>query len=230
MLGLILWLAAVPLTEDLSFQEGVRRYEQVDLDGAIPRFQQALAAASTDADRAAAHVWIALCHAQLGHKDEATGSFRAAVRLDAQVKLPALAPPDVEAMLEAARAELPRAPAEAPATPTPEVAAPSPPAFSPTSTSTSTSTAAAGPAEAPAAVAASVPMMIGGSGVVVMLAGAATIAVGMDTALRQAPEQEFNDDGRALRDAGYLLYPIGGAIMGVGAAALGVAAFMAAND
>lgn len=205
MLGLILWLAAVPLGDDPAFQEGVRLYEQVDLEGAIARFQQA--SATTDPDRAAAQVWIALCHAQLGRREDATVSFRAAVRLDRQVKLPALAPPDVEAMLEAARAELP-------------ALAPEP----------ASSSAVPAVEPAPEEGGSIVPLVVGGGGVVAMLAGATTVAIGMDTALRQATEQKFNDDGRAVRDTGYLMYSIGGAILGVGAAAVGVAAFLAMTE
>jgi tetratricopeptide (TPR) repeat protein len=197
-------LLAAALAEEPTYKDGVRLYEQVDLDGAIARFNEALAIpAITDVEKATLHAWIALSHAQLGRKDDATASFRAAVKLDRNVKLPALAPPDVEAQLEAARAELP-----APAA-TPDPSAPVDPA---------------GPgAVAPSAGPPLVSMITGGAGIALLLAGGATFAIGLDTAFRQAFEAEFNDDARALVDLAYLEYAVAGGLAGAGAVGLGAA-------
>lgn len=191
-------LVAAALADEPAYKEGVRLYEQVDLDGAIARFNQAFAASSvTPIEQATLHAWIALSHAQLGRKEEALASFRNAVKLDRNVKMPALAPPDVEAQLEAARAELP-----------PEVV--TPPPVDPTE-------------DGPPLVA----IITGGAGLVLLLAGGATFAVGLDTAFRQAPQAAFNDEARALVDTAYLEYAVAGSLAGAGALGLGAAVVLA---
>ena len=198
-------LLAAALADEPSYQEGVRLYEQVDLDGAIARFGEALVAPGTsDVDKATLHAWIALSHAQLGRKDEAMTSFRTAVRLDRNVKVPARAPPDVEAQLEAARAELP-----------PEVK-PADHAIAPVDPA---GPVAVAPSEGPPLVA----VVTGGTGIALLLAGGATFAVGLDTAFRQAFEAEFNDDARDLVNLAYLEYAIAGGLAGAGAVGVGAA-------
>lgn len=217
------------LADEPNYKEGVRLYEQVDLEGAIAKFNAALATPGTsDVEKASLHAWIALSHAQLGRKDDATASFRAAVKLDRNVKLPALAPPDVEKQLEAARAELPPS-SSSTSTST-----------SSTTTSTTSSTTEATPvdpstpgAQAPQAAQAAqegpplIAVVTGGAGIALLLAGGATFAVGVDTAFRQAFEAEFNDDARALVDLGYLEYAVGGALAGAGLVGLGAAVVFA---
>lgn len=204
-------LLAAALVDEPSYQEGVRLYEQVDLDGAIARFGEALVAPGTsDIDKATLHAWIALSHAQLGRKDEAMTSFSTAVKLDRNVKLPARAPPDVEAQLEAARAELP--PEVKPAEPT--IVPVDPAGASP---------GAVAPSEGPPLVA----VVTGGTGIALLLAGGATFAVGLDTAFRQAFEAEFNDDARELVNLAYLEYAIAGGLAGAGAVGVGAAVVFA---
>jgi hypothetical protein len=196
-------LLAAALADEPAYQEGVRLYEQVDLEGAIARFTAALATPSaSDVDKATLHAWIALSHAQLGRKDEAMASFRTAVKLDRHVNLPARAPPDVEAQLEAARAELPAEVA-------PETIAPVDPA---------------GPGAAPIEDGPPlVAVITGGAGVALLLAGGATFAIGLDTAFRQAFEAEFNDEARDLVNLAYLEYAVAGGLAGAGAVGLGAA-------
>ncbi len=202
-------LLAAALADEPGYQEGVRLYEQVDLDGAIAKFGAALAAPSTsDVDKATLHAWIALSHAQLGRKDDGMTSFRAAVKLDRHVKLPAQAPPDVEAQLEAARAELP-----------PEVK-PVDPVIAPVDPIDPVGPGAvAKTPEGPPLVA----VVTGGTGIALLLAGGATFALGLDTAFRQAFEAEFNDDARDLVNLAYLEYAIAGGLAGAGVVGVGAA-------
>lgn len=204
-------LVAAALADEPAYKEGVLLYEQVDLDGAIARFNQALAApAVIPVEQATLHAWIALSHAQLGRKEEALASFRNAVKLDRNVKLPALAPPDVEAQLEAARAELPAETVTAPPLDPAGAGTPPPPSAAP---------ADSGPPL--------VAIITGGAGVALLLAGGATFAIGLDTAFRQAPQAQFNDEARALVDTAYLEYAVAGGLAGAGALGLGAAVVFA---
>lgn len=250
-------VAPAALADDAAYKDGVKLYEQVEMDGAIAKFNEALLSSVglSDPERATLHAWVGVCHGQLGRKDEAMASFRNAVKLDPTVKLPTIAPPDVEAQLEAARTDA-KAAAGAAGAGAAGAGAAGPGAAGAGAAGAgaagagavgagavgagATGAGAAGaegkpdgtvpvdPAgPAPEAPASDGPPMIsmvaGGTGAVLLLAGGATFAIGLDTALRQSKEAEFNDEARALVNMGYLEYAVGGALAGLGAVGLGAA-------
>lgn len=194
MLLIALLVALAPVAESPAYVEGARLYSSVELEAAIGQFDAALNDATSDADKAQVHAWIGLIHAQLGDADRARASFRAAVALDPTVRLPAAASPDVERLLEDVR----------PAQTAPPPRPPSPPAAS--------APAEAAPASGPPIMGLAVTAASG----VLVVAGAITFGVGLDTAFRQAPAADYNDEARALVDVAYMEYVVAAGLASVG--------------
>lgn len=190
-----LLLASAPGTESPAYLEGVRLYNSVELEAAAGHFDAALKAATSEADKAHVHAWIGLIHAQLGDADGARASFRAAVALDPTVRLPAAASPDVEQLLEAVRIEQ-----AAPAPPPPPTSPPASPA----------------PETAPASGPPVLGVAVTAAGGVLVVAGAIAFGVGLDTAFRQAPAADYNDEARALVDVAYTEYVVAAGLASVG--------------
>lgn len=199
MLLIALLIALAPVTESPAYVEGVRLYNGVELEASVGHFEAALKDAVSDTDKAQVHAWIGLIHAQLGDADRARESFRAAVALDVTVRLPAAASPDVEQLLEAVR---------------PEKAAPPPP---PPPTSPP---APAAPETAPTTWPPLLGVTVTAAGGVLVVAGAVAFGVGLDTAFRQAPAAEYNDEARALVDVAYTEYVLAAGLASVGIVAL----------
>jgi tetratricopeptide (TPR) repeat protein len=192
-------LLLASIEETAPYQSGIAQYEQVELEAAIVSFTDALPLASTQKERAKVHAWLGLCHAQLGDAASARAQFQAATTLDPDVTLPARAAPEVAWLFEQVRAAAPRPPAPTPPRdPTP---------------------AAAGDATASAA-----PVGLGllGVGALSLGAGAVSLAIGLDTMWRQAPNPDlFNDQARALYDAAVAEYVAAGIFTGLGVLAVG---------
>ena len=197
-------LSAKTKSTATALEQAIALYNRVELEAAAARFHDALVEAKDDVTRARVYAWLGLVDAQLGKADEAKLAFVEAVKLDHAVMMPALAPADVEAMLEDARAA--NATATEPAITTPDASAPPAPSREPT------------PSAAPWAV--------GGVGVALCVASGAVFAVGLDTTLRQAKAAKFNDDARALLTTGYVEYGVASALAVVGATGVVVGAVL----
>jgi hypothetical protein len=219
VIALALLLLAAPVEDAAPFQQGVAAYQAVDLDTAAAKFTEALPLAESDADRAKVHAWLGLIAAQLQKTSDAKRSFATAVSLDAAVAMPAEAPPAVTKLLEDARH-----------------AAPVPPPRPPRSDDATAADGDTAPAESTHADTVQgdavplAPLLAGGAGGVLAIAGGVLVAVAADTALRQAPAAEFNDDANALADRSATEYAVGGVLLGLGAVAIAAAVALVAME
>jgi tetratricopeptide (TPR) repeat protein len=187
---------AAAIDDDPAFQEGVKLYKSVQLEEAVGRFEAALPGASSDADKARVYAWLGLVEAQLGKADAAKASFQQAVELDPTVAMPALAPADVQAVLEQARK------AVKPKPPPPKVEPP------PSTTGTTSPNTAA--------------YAVGGVGAALVVGALVTFGVGVATVLGSTDPTLFQSDARAQLATGYTEYAVAGVVAAVGAG--GVAA------
>lgn len=198
-------LLAASIHGSTAYQEAVSLYRRVELEQALVQLQQSLGEAEGDLERAQVYAWIGLVEGQLSHLERSRAALEQAIALDRTIELPAPAPPDVVAILDALRAE---------------------------AKSIGRPDAKAGSAP-PAALVAGGPslgVLVSASGGALLAAGAVTFLVGLDLVLRQAPEEQFQARAVARRDLGYLLYGVGGATGVVGAVALTSGLMMVVMD
>jgi tetratricopeptide (TPR) repeat protein len=214
-LALVLLLAApASLDDDADYTKAVELYQEIELERSIERFESALAKEGLAPDeRARCWAWIGLAHGQLARADDARRAFERAVAEDPEVRLPAAAPPQIEEMLEEARAaekarraaEAEKAAAEAAANePPPAAPAPPPPAwvqYWPTVASAGTA----------------------GLGVVALGSAGVIAVLGLDKGMRQAWEVSYNDEANRLVDQMYTDLTLASAVTVVGLGALGAA-------
>jgi hypothetical protein len=120
-LALLVILAAPPLADDATYQEGVRLYDEFEYERAVFRFEEALRDTTREpAERATIHVRLGMTRAELRDDVRAVQSFQDALLLDPYVTLPADASPKIRALLDEARDRM-RAERAQPAAPTPSV-------------------------------------------------------------------------------------------------------------
>jgi tetratricopeptide (TPR) repeat protein len=101
---LALLIGPAALDEDPRFREARGRYDSMDLEGALARFELVLLDDSIEpADRATLLLWIGLTQAELGRFDDAEARFVKALALHPDAVLPTETSPKVKAMVEEAR-------------------------------------------------------------------------------------------------------------------------------
>jgi tetratricopeptide (TPR) repeat protein len=104
---LIALLFALALATPL--EEGQAHWRVMDLEKAAAKFETAVTLAEDEDARAAALVWLGVVHAELGDFSRAKSAFVSALKLRADVELPANAgeiAPRVRGLFEAARLEV----------------------------------------------------------------------------------------------------------------------------
>ena len=102
---LTLLSATVPLDDDPAFVEAQRLYQDLEVEQAIFKLQEAaLEQDRTPADQARVQAWLGVCYGQIGDFDGARRSFEHAVVQDVDVKLEARVAPKLQQLLETARA------------------------------------------------------------------------------------------------------------------------------
>jgi len=138
----LLVVAAPPLADDATYQEGVRLFEEFEYERAVFRFEEALRDTTrSDADRATVLVRLGMTRAELRDDARAIESFEQALMLDPYVTLPSDASPKIRELLDEGRKRVrdgrARPPDDAPAvaspTPAPAPVAPAPSTTAPAS-------------------------------------------------------------------------------------------------
>lgn len=110
------------------FEEGVELYRDLEFEDAVSRFEEAAAIEeASNEERAHLLVWVAMCRAGVGDDDGARQALRHALDLDAEPRLPEVAPPKVARFVSELQEERAAAAVE-PAAPEPAPAPVEPPA------------------------------------------------------------------------------------------------------
>lgn len=167
----LLLVAAPPLADDATYQEGVRLFEEFEYERAVFRFEEALRDTSrSDADRATVLVRLGMTRAELRDDARAIESFEQALLLDPYVTLPSDASPKIRELLDEARKRV-RDGRARPNDDAPAVAAPTPPPAT-------TETAPAEPPVAPTPIAPTAVSDDGAGAPILLYAGGGLLAIG----------------------------------------------------
>ncbi len=97
-------LSAAPLSDDVSYQEGLRLYEDFEYEKAVFRFKAALRVPDrSDADQATVLIRLGMTYAELRDVASAAEAFDQAVAKDPLASLPLDASPKIQLLLDEAR-------------------------------------------------------------------------------------------------------------------------------